>query len=268
MPNELAIIIVSYNTRQLVAQCIDAVIGKQLPASWQIIVVDNASSDGSVEMLREQYPDVTLIANPENVGFGRANNCALETTNAEHVLFLNSDTIASQTALQQLVELMRADTQLGATSPMLRTPDGSAQAYAFGDEPTPRYLVRRALNRLVFKRPLHNWEMQTRFMVDWVSGACMLVRGDLARQLNGFDTRYFMYFEDTDLCKRVRDTGYRVAYIGDISITHIGGQSLKKNPSARFAYQSSLRLFYQTHYGRISNIVLRMLLPLYTRVSG
>jgi N-acetylglucosaminyl-diphospho-decaprenol L-rhamnosyltransferase len=267
MSKELAIIIVSYNTRDLLAQCLEALDCKHLPESWQVIVIDNASGDGSTALVRDHYSDAQLIESAINAGFAQANNTALQSTDADYVLFLNSDTVASQAAIKALLTLMRSNAMLGAISPMLRTSDGSPQAFAFGGDPTPGYLIRRALNRLLFQRPLHDWASTGQVAVDWISGACMMIRGDVARQVNGFDTQYFMYFEDADLCKRIRNAGYQVAYIGDVSITHIGGQSLKQNPQAQSAYRTSLRLYYHTHYGKLANMALRLLLPLYSGVN-
>ena len=163
---------------------------------------------------------------------------------------------------------METHPQAAACSPRLLLPDGRAQPYAFGSDPSLGYLLRRGVNRLVFKRALHNWATAVSQPVDWVSGACLLLRRQALQHVGGFDETFFMYFEDVDLCLRLRQAGWQVWYHPQVGITHLGGQSLKQNPAAQAAYQESLRYFYRKHYSRPAQWLLRAALWAYNALSS
>jgi hypothetical protein len=162
---------------------------------------------------------------------------------------------------------MQQHSDAGACGPRLLQPDGEPQAFAFGGDPTPGYLLRRGFMRLLLRRPLHNWHTTQVQTVDWVSGACLLVRRAAIQQAGLLDEHYFMYFEDNDWCLRMRRCGWQVYYNPQVSITHIGGQSLAQNPAARRAYYHSLDYFYTRHYGPLARLWLRMALVLYRVVA-
>jgi GT2 family glycosyltransferase len=142
-------------------------------------------------------------------------------------------------------------------------PTGAAQPYAVGCDPTLGYLLRRGISRLLFGRPLHDWATDDVQPVDWVSGACLLARRAAIEQAGPLDENIFMYFEDNDWCLRIRRAGWRVYYDPQVAITHIGGQSLARNPAATRAYSESLRYFYRKHYGLRARILLSLCLPFY-----
>ena len=152
---------------------------------------------------------------------------------------------------------------MGACSPRLLRPDGSPQPYAFGDDPTLGYLLRRGVSRWLFRRPLHDWDTGAVLEVGWVSGACLVARRQAIEQAGGLDERIFMYFEDSDWCRRMRLAGWKVCYVPAVEITHIGGASVSQNPAARAAYYDSLVYFYGKHYGRVPQALLRLVLALY-----
>lgn len=265
---QLSIIIVNWNTGDLLAQCLDSLCTQALPPAWEIIVVDNASQDDSVTMLEARFPMVRVIANVENVGYARANNQAAALARGRYLLLLNPDTIVSQEALAELIAFMKNHPEIGVCSPRLLLPDGTPQPYAFGADPTPGYLLRRGWNRLVLHRSMHNWAIDTPQIVDWVSGACLMVRRQSWQQVGGFDEHFFMYFEDNDLCLRLRQAGWQAVYNPLVGITHLGGRSLRQNPTVPRAYQESLRYFYQKHYTFAARVFLNLALPFYTRLSG
>jgi hypothetical protein len=138
----------------------------------------------------------------------------------------------------------------------LLRPDGTPQPYAFGGDPSIGYLLARGLNRLLFRRYLHNWAIDTPQAVDWVSGACLIVRRQVIEQVGGLDEQIFMYFEDNDWCLRMRQAGWTIYYNPHFSITHLGGQSLNRNPQARQAYYQSLKYFYAKHYSWFARALL------------
>ncbi len=265
--SHLDIIIVNWNTCALLRNCLAALRLAENPA-WRTWVVDNASTDDSVAMVRAEFPEVQVQVNTVNVGFARANNQALQATSSEYALLLNSDTCAEPEALHTLLAFMDTHPQAGAVSPQLRRPDGTPQPFAFGGDPRLSYLLRRAAMRLLFRRYLHNWDNPRTQAVDWVSGACLLVRRAAYAHVGGLDEAFFMYFEDADWCLRLRQAGWQVYYHPAAHILHIGGQSLKRNPRAQQAYAASLRYFYRKHYSPVAQSLLNVLLPLYARFTA
>ncbi len=264
---DLTLIIVSWNTSALLDACLSTIPASVAGLHVQPIVIDNNSTDGSPEMVAADFPQVTLIRNAENVGFARANNQGIRQALGRHVLLLNSDTQLPPGALVGLVDFMDTHLSVGVCSPRLLTQDGAPQAYAFGDDPSFSYLLRRGLKRLLLNRPIHDWDVDHTVDVDWVSGACLLLRREALAQVGGLDEQIFMYFEDVDLCRRIRQQGWRVCYVPEIQITHLGGQSLIQNPRAPAVYQESLRYFYAKHYGPISRFLLGVGLSLYNQLT-
>ena len=214
-------------------------------------------------MVRAEFPAVTLIANTENLGFARANNQGIRASQGRYVVLLNSDTVVPPGALEALVAFMDAHPEAGVVGPRLLRPDGTPQPYAFGGDPTLGYLLRRGVNRLLFRRPLHDWATDAIQEVDWVSGACLMARRAAIDQAGLLDETIFMYFEDNDWCLRIRQAGWKVYYNPQAAITHIGGQSLAQNPAARRAYGDSLRYFYAKHYSLPAQWMLSVCLMLY-----
>ncbi|HJW84352.1 MAG TPA: glycosyltransferase family 2 protein [Anaerolineae bacterium] len=257
-PPDLSIVIVSWNTAALLRGCLSAIFAARPPGRLEIIVVDNASGDGSADLVATDFPGVRLIRNADNLGFARANNQGIAASAGRCVLLLNSDTLIQPDALAALVRFMDDHPEAGVIGPRLLRPDGEPQAYAFGGDPTLAYLLRRGLNRLVWRRPLHDWKTDRVQEVGWVSGACLLVRRAAIDRAGLLDENIFMYFEDNDWCMRIRRAGWKVYYNPQVEIVHIGGQSLKQNPAARRAYFHSLDYFYAKHYGPLARLLLRI----------
>ncbi len=264
-----SIVILNYNTCDLLSQVLHCISPDMMVTGWHTIVVDNASTDGSADMVARDFPTVQLIRSPENLGFARGNNLGIRATHPDtpYILLLNSDTVVKPESLAALVRFMDAHPEAGAVSPRLLRPDGTPQPFAFGGDPTPVYLLRRGFNQLILRRYLHDWATNKTRIVDWVSGACMLVRREAIDQVGPLDENMFMYFEDNDWCLRMRKAGWQVYYNPQVEIVHLGGQSLKKNPEVQNAYYDSLTYFYAKHYGRMSQWLLRLVLPLYRRVN-
>jgi hypothetical protein len=266
----LAVIIVNWNTRELLARCLEPLApagdGPTSPADYALWVVDNGSMDGSAEMVQLRFPGVHLLRNARNVGYARANNQGIRASQSRHVLLLNSDAIATPNALGRLARFLDAHPDVGAVGPRLLRPDRTPQPYAFGGDPTLAYLLRRAWNRLVLRQPVHDWGTDETQEVDWVSGAAMAVRRDAIDEVGLLDEAIFMYFEDNDWCLRMRQAGWRVCYVPEVEVTHLGGASVNRSERARAAYRQSLLYFYRKHYGALSRLALRLLLPLYDRL--
>ena len=260
---DLSVIVVSWNVVDLLRNCLHSVAAGVRDLTYEVIVADNASTDDSAAMVRAEFPTIRLIANSENLGFARANNQGIRVSQGRYVVLLNSDTVASAAALDALVAFMDAHHEAGAVGPRLLRPDGTAQPYAFGGDPTLGYLARRGLNRLLRRRYLHDWNTDAIQEVDWVSGACLMARRAAVEQAGPLDESMFMYFEDNEWCLRIRKAGWKVYYDPQAAIVHLGGQSVAKNPAARQAYTRSLRIFYRKHYGVLECTVMDVLLLLY-----
>lgn len=267
MSCDLSVVIVSYNVRGFLAACLAGLSAAAAPLAWEAVVIDNASPDGSADVVARDFPQMHLIRNGANVGFARANNQGLAASSGHYMLLLNADTVVAEGALARLVAFMDAHPEAAACSPRLLRPDGTPQPYAFGCDPTLGYLLRRGLNRLLFRRPLHDWTVSDVIAVDWVSGACLLVRREVVDRIGGLDEQIFMYFEDNDWCLRMRQAGWKVYFNPQVEITHIGGQSVAENPAARTAYHHSLAYFYDKQYGRAASGLLKIALSVY-RLAG
>lgn len=257
MPPTVAIILVSWNTRELLRLALQSVRAHAaLPV--RVIVVDNASSDGSVELVRAEFPEVTLIANADNRGFGQANNQGLAAGDEPLVLLLNSDAELTPGALPALVRAMEAHPGAGVVGARLVFPDGRFQA-SFNRFPRLIHeaLALAGLARLFLgARYPSASERQSRDprQVDWVGGACMLLRRQALAQLEarpGFDPDYHMYSEEMDLCRRIQGAGWTIRYAPEAVVIHHGGQSTRQRPAdqPRLLWESRL-LYYRKHRPR------------------
>ena len=260
---ELAVVIVNHNTRHLLRACLTTVEGHILTSDATVIVVDNASSDGSVEMVRSEFPRVSLIANGENVGFARANNMAIEASDSETVLLLNPDAFPRERALDELRSVLRSDNRIAVAGPRMYGGDGRllASAHCFESlgrlaatalgihELLPSSALRWAARFLGRTGDLHrvNYEAVAPVEVDWVSGACMMVRRSALAEVGLLDERYFMYMEDEDWCRRFKNAAYRVVYVPSAEVTHLVGTSSSSKLCRARAYLDS-RLTYHKQY--------------------
>jgi GT2 family glycosyltransferase len=263
---DLTIAIVSYNAKDELEACLESVSRSTRLDSYEVIVADNASTDGTVEMLADRFPRVRVIASSENLGFGRASNLCWHEAKSSLVLFLNSDTVVPERALDRLVELARKRPEAGALGPRLLYPDGEIQM-SFGAMPGILSEVLQKLWNAGYARgkgPLRG-AVRKRYSreraVDWVSGACLLTRRDTLETVSGFDENFFLYSEDIDLCARIRATGARILFTPEVEIVHLLGRSVSKNRE-RVVYeaQRSRLYFYEKHHGSLEVLLLKLYL--------
>lgn len=261
---DLTIAVVSYNAKEELALCLESVFASTRLDSFEVVVADNASTDGTISMLAERFPQVRVIASPENLGFGRASNLCWPEAKSSLVLFLNSDTLVSERALDRLVDLARQHPEVGALGPRLLYPGGAIQM-SYGTMPgIASELLQKLWNAGYAggKGPLRG-AIRRRYAkeryVDWVSGACLLTRRDTLETVGGFDESFFLYSEDVDLCARVRATGARILFTPEVEIVHLLGRSVGKSRE-RVIYEShrSRLYFYQKHHRGLEVLLLKL----------
>ncbi|MDH7602938.1 MAG: glycosyltransferase family 2 protein [Armatimonadota bacterium] len=258
---DLSISIVSWNTRDVLDQCLESVYATVGGTDFEVIVVDNASSDGSADMVSRKYPQATLIRNTENRGFTAANNQALEIAQGRYFLLLNPDTICKPGALVGLVKFLDDNPRCGAVGPMVLNPDGSLQ-YSWARFPTFWNEARGKLDRRINGVPtIPKTPSEVRalgaFRVDWVGGCCLMARRDAIDQVGPMDESLFMYCEETDWCKRFADAGWEVWVEPAAEIIHFGGQSSAQVVGkAAGLLRRSKRRYFEKHCGRYRGLVL------------
>ncbi len=256
MPPPVSVIVLSYNTRNLTLTCLAQFAADAAAAGWQVIVVDNGSQDGTTAAVAQIYPQVEIVRSVQNRGFAAGNNLGLVRAQGNAVILMNSDVLAPFSTLAALPLYLEQHPAVGALSPRLLTQDGAPQAFAFGGDPTLRYLLKRGLRRLLGRPPLHDWAVASPIEVDWVSGACMCVRRATMEQVGVLDEGFFLYFEDNDWCLRMRSGGWKVTYVPAFAVVHLGGRSEPERRAADRHYRNSLRYFYQKHYALPAKLLL------------
>jgi hypothetical protein len=258
MTPHVAAVLVNYNTGADLEQALASIAGELGSRPWEAIIIDNASSDGSDAVAERFGPPARVIRNPENVGFGQGVNQGLAATTAPIVLIMNPDCRLAAGALTTLEAELLSHATCAIVGPRILDPDGSEQGSARGDPDMLTGLFGRAsrLRRLLPWLPVSrrnvvlaaDEETDTSTVVEWVSGACMLARHDALAAARGFDPRYFMYWEDADLCRRLRSRGYHVRYVPRATAVHHVGRSSRtvRAPSIRWFHESAY-VYYATH---------------------
>ena len=249
-PPQLAIVVVTYNSAETVEACLRSVEIAGLPA--EIVVVDNASADGTAALVAERFPGARLIENSNNEGFGRACNRGWRETRAPYVLLLNPDSLLQPGAARALVEFMAARPAAALVGPRILNANGSLQHSCFRF-PSLRMVVTGFFGLIPLDSPANGryepWEYERAHQVEHLLGACLLARRAAAEQVGLLDERFFIYFEETDWCYRMRAAGWENWYCPDATVVHHGAHSTSREPermSAEF-YRSQAR-FYRKHY--------------------
>ena len=253
---ELSVCIVNWNTCADLEQALRSVLEADPELSLEVVVVDNASSDGSAEMVAERFPAVRLIRSEENLGFARGYNLALSQTTGEYLLVLNPDTVTRRGALRRLREFLVSHPKVGAVGPRLLNSDGSLQfscrrfprplAALFRNTPLGRLFPR---NRYTREYLMGDWDHSAEAEVDWISGAAMGLRREAWEQVGGFDEGFFMYAEDMDWCLRAHRAGWGVSYLPSAEIVHHIGRSSDRAPLRMVVqFHRSMARFYRKHY--------------------
>jgi N-acetylglucosaminyl-diphospho-decaprenol L-rhamnosyltransferase len=250
--SSLAIIIVTYNSATEIGPCLDSLVGHTEPFPTTITVVDNASTDGTADLVRSRWPAVQVIASPTNVGFARANNLGIRATTSDYVLLLNPDTVAPPGAIQALVRGLAGHPDAAIGGARLLSDSGFPEL-SWGDPIGPwSELKRKVFSALYYRkirwivRKVDKLSRQAR-EVPWVSGACMVIRRPDLDAVGLLDERYFMYTEDVDLCMAMQQRGRRVLYVAGAEVLHYRGRSAARNPATERLYRQSQIAYYDKH---------------------
>lgn len=267
---ELSVSVIAYRTPVLLKRCLEALETERSSVGMDVTVIDNASGDGSADMVADQFPSVRIIRNRQNVGFGAAHNQALRHATGRYWLVLNSDAAPRPGALRVLVDFLQANPRVAVAGPRLRYPDGTVQpsrrrfptvATLFVESTQiQRFIPRNPVLQRYYLADRSDDEPQD---VDWLVGACLCVRAAAAAEVGLFDESFFMYSEELDWCRRFRAAGWRVAYVPSAEVVHLEGGSSRLDLVARDRmFQASKLRYAAKWHGRWVAHALRAYLVL------
>jgi len=256
---DMSIILVCWNNKTYLDPCLKSLYEGNLKCSYDVMVVDNGSTDGSQQMLIDKYPAVMLIQNEGNVGLAKASNQGIKATNGRYVLLLNNDTIIDGPSLDRLVEFLDAHPEAGAVGGKLLNPDGSFQSgYAPFSTLMEEFLIVTHIGELLWPGfPSHGDSYEIK-ATGWLSSACLLVRRKALDQIGLLDESYFIYGDEADLQHRLNKAGWKVYSLPSSTIIHFGGRSMDRWKRRKMVYRGKL-LFYQKNYGFLSTLLLRIM---------
>jgi len=257
---DLTVIIVSYNTRELLLRCIESLYHGGGHLTLELFVIDNASRDGSAEAVARSYSQVHLIRNDENRGFARAVNQGLQASSGRNCLLLNPDAVAGRETLEAMADYLDAHPEAGAIGPQLLHEDGRLQNSIASFPTLATELLNKSLLRRLFPKryPGKNRKYSGPVEVESLIGACMMVKRQVIDTVGLLDEGYFFFLEETDWCLRMRKAGWKIFFLPDLKVLHLQGKSAsQKLTAARIEYYRSRYRFYTLHRGRVTAMLLR-----------
>ncbi len=258
---DLSIVVVSWNVRELVLDCLASIRDADLDLSYEVILVDNGSADGTVQAVERQYPETRVVALPANIGFGAGNNRGLEKMNGRHAVLLNSDTIVMRDGLERCVRYLDEHPDVGVVGPQLLNPDRSKQNCVHNSPTVVSELISQSLLRRCFPRryPSKANHYAAPIDVEAVLGACLFVRASVIEQIGMIDEDYFFFLEETDWCHRIREAGLRIVHLPDARVIHLYGEATKKKVplQTRIEYCRSRYMFFRKNRSRAAYLAVR-----------
>lgn len=250
---DLSIIIVDYNAKKLVFDCLDSIKENVHEIKFEVILVDNASPDKIDEEDLKKYNFVKFISNKQNHGFGNGNNIGVKEANGEYLFLLNPDTIIIDNSIQKMLRCLRNHKEIGALTCLMGPNKKTLQKNFFGKFQS---IASVTLRRYNYQKIDLSEEF---FYTDIVTGAALMIRRELFDKIGGFDERFFMYLEDDDLCKRLVDSGYKNAVLNTARIIHLEGKSISKNSERKKIYYKSQDLYWQKHNGFFPTLIMKVI---------
>ncbi len=256
----LSVVVLSWNALELLRHCLVSIAESDIPFGYEVIVVDNASDDGSPEMVAREFPWVRLIQLHANLGYARGNNAGIRPAKGTYVLLLNSDTEISGPNLRRLVEEMDGDPNLGAAGPLLTSPDGSRQRswYRF---PSLRLVVEACAANRPGLRWLHRWvrsRNRGEEEIDAPMGACLMLRKEALKEVGLLDPGYYLYGEELDLCFRLKQANWKRTLVSDTQVVHWGGGS-SSLPGLWQHWRNSHRRFFRKFRSPLASFLLEVI---------
>jgi len=248
---KIFIIIPSCNGKKFLKECLVSLFNITWPY-YQVIIVDNASTDGLPVMVKKHFPKVVMIVNKKNMGFATACNQGAKVAQGEILFFLNSDTLIQESVFQRIIETFKANPNIGIVAPQLVLPDGSLQPWAYGKKEGFCHLVKNKFYPV--SAPSIKYPNTQSLM--WVSGAAMAIRREIFEKIGGFDEKFFMYFEDKDLCYRVKELGYKIVINNEVKVVHFVGKSPILNRDRKKIYYQAQNHYWRKHYSLGSFILM------------
>jgi len=263
---DLSVVIVSWNVKEYLVKCLSSVNNNVKNLSYEIIVIDNNSSDGTAEMIRQEFPEIKLTINRENVGFARANNQAFAQCNGRYILLINPDTYLIDNSINRLIEFLESHKEVGVVGPRLLNPNKSIQYICF-DFPSLFSELLNSLNldnlvrKKLFKSKLAGlMERGIPFEVDWVSGACLILRSQILNEIGDLDEKYFLFSEEMEWCFRIKARGWKVFLMGNVFVIHYGSRSTKQNIHQMLIQrQKSRHIFFKNYRGHAFQLGIRFI---------
>lgn len=259
-PPDFSVVLVCWNNKDYLEPCLNSLYASPIRYDFEVVVVDNGSTDGSQVMLKEVFPEVMIIQNDHNVGLGRASNQGIEATFGRYVLLLNNDTVVDGASLDALVAFLDNHPEAGAVGGRLMNPDGSFQA---SDSKFPslkeEFLIATRLGASIWPTyPDRGFATEIK-TVEWIGSACLLVRRAALAEVGLLDEEYFIYGDEADLQYRLRKAGWLVYYHPNVSTVHYGGRSMDRWRRRKMVYRGKM-LFFKKNYGVVRTWILRIML--------
>jgi GT2 family glycosyltransferase len=267
MEKKLSIVIVNYRVRDILKECLNSVLSSNDNMVNEIIVIDNNSKDGSVELLRKNFPEVRLIENHQNKGFSSASNQGIRKSSGEYILLLNPDTIFPQMGFSSMIEFMDSNPEVGICGPKMVDARGDLlyscrrfpsflTSISSSQSLLERFFPRNPLSRQYLLKDMDHSRVQE---VDWISGSCLLTRKKMLDQIGPLDEDYFIYVEDVDLCYRAHQAGWKVFYFPEVTFIHRVGQSTSQDRlKSKLQHHKSMWIFAKKHFN--PNILVKSII--------
>ena len=267
---DVSIIIVSWNTKQITCDCLKSVYEQTSNIDFEVIVVDNASSDGSIELVEEQFPQVKLIKNSENLGFAKASNIGIEAGSGKYVALVNSDIVVPGDCIKNMIEFMDRNPSVGMAGPRILNPDHSLQVScryfpSVWNNLCQAFGLNKVFTKTVFfSEPFMKcWAHDAERRVDVLSGCFWMIRREAINQVGLLDEDFFIYGEDIDWCKRFHQAGWDVMFYPDAEVIHFGGASSSNAPVKFYLEMQKADLqYWEKHHGKAGQLIYWMIILL------